>query len=115
MLQDIATGLGAAGLDVTDPKPGKACQAICAVRFRHVNVSLVLLVRRHNGRVGCQLLTWPFQKFAQRFSRRLKSSGDCKEWSHVCAILNDILVHDQRLRAVRSLTFSEGEAVPGWN
>ncbi len=115
MLRDIVTGLATEGYDITEPTPGKACHAASLVRFPHVHVSLVLLVRRHNGCVAYQLLTWPSQTSAQRLSRhRLKPPGDCKEWSDVCATVNAILVRDERLNSVRSVTFSEGESVPGW-
>jgi len=115
MLRDIATVLSAEGYDITEPTPGKACHAASLIRFPHVRVSLVLLVRRHDGRVAYQLLTWPSQTFAQRLScHRLKSPGDCREWSEVCATVNAILERDERLNSVRSLSFSEGESVPGW-
>jgi hypothetical protein len=110
MLREIATALKTEGYDVTHPKPGKACHAACSVRFPHLVIGLVLLVQRSEGKVIFELLTWPHRSLRQRMLHgRLRSSGDCDEWSGVCSTVNAILVRDKRLGSVAAMTFAEGE------
>jgi len=105
-LTGIAERLRAQGYCVEEPKPGKACHAYLRVGFPDVQVSVILLVKRTEASLECALLTWPSQSLSQRFRRRMATS-DCDEWSQLCSVINDILVEDVAVRALRWTTFAE--------
>lgn len=108
MLKQIAESLRVKGYEVTEPKPGKACHGACRVIFPDVEISVVLAVRRRQGKIEFEILTWPSQTLRQRFRRTLKSP-DCQEWTELCAAIRDILAGDSRLESLRWRAFMEAE------
>jgi hypothetical protein len=109
MLQNIAERLNAQGYEVTKPKTGKACHGACRVIFPDVEISVVLLVRRHQGKVEFEILTWPSQTWRQRISSRKRKSADCTKWAELCSTMQTILAADSRVESVLLRTFSESE------
>ncbi len=93
LLDKVVAALRLAEFDVTDAHPGKACHAAARVTFPSLSISLVLLVERDEGTARFELLTWPFQSFRQGiFGKRLRSPGDCNEWTLVASEIERILV-----------------------
>src|SRR5580658_7902507 len=56
MLKQIAECLRVKGYEVTEPKPGKACHGACRVIFPDVEISVVLAVRRRQGKIEFEIL-----------------------------------------------------------
>jgi hypothetical protein len=79
MLKQIAESLRVKGYEVTEPKPGKACHGACRVIFPDVEISVVLAVRRRQGKI------------------------------EFCAAIRDILAGDSRLESLRWRAFMEAE------
>jgi hypothetical protein len=109
-LEGIAEALKSRGYEVTEPKPGKACHGGCAVTFPEVQIEIVLLVRRRQGNIEFEILTWPSQSMRQRMRSGTREQADCQEWEELCSAIHSIVVADSRLKSVRLRTFAQGEA-----
>ena len=115
MLSRIAAQLRGLGYEVTEAKPGKACDAGCRVEFHTVSIALILFVRRNAEKVAFQLATWPVQSLRQRtFGRRIESPGDCQEWGRVCSAIKPILAGISLHGPVIATTFADGERASDW-
>ena len=53
MLEHIAVALRVQGYEVTKPRRGKACDGGCRVIFSDVQITVILHVRRREGKVEC--------------------------------------------------------------
>ena len=109
MLEHIAEALRLHGYKVTKPRPGKACHGGCRVIFSDVQITVILHVRRREGKVEFEIITWPSQTLLQRFSGRKAKLPDCEEWGELCSAMNDVLARDSRVQSLRWRTFMDAD------
>jgi hypothetical protein len=113
-LQKISRALVAQGYDATEPKVGKACDGACRVAFKQVEISVVLLVHRHNAKIEFEIMTWPRQSLRQRMVGRRMTHPDCEEWAELASAIQTIVARDLRPEIVMLRTFAEAEATADW-
>ncbi len=113
-LQNIKRALMAEGYDVTEPKVGKACHGACRVAFKDLEISVVLLVHRHNAKIEFEIMTWPSQSLRQRLTGRRMTHPDCQEWASVASAIQTIVARDLQPETVTLRTFAEAEDAADW-
>jgi len=109
VLRQITDSLRNKGYVTTLPRPGKACHGGFAVKFSNVRVIVILLVSRSGQIVEFNLMTWPSQPFLHQLVGRAKHPDRFKEWSQVCATINDILTREIKPESLRWITFKQSE------
>ena len=114
ILQRIGRALVAEGYDVTEPKVGKACHGACRVAFKHVEISVVLLVHRRNAKIEFEIMTWPSQSLRQRMAGRRMTQPDCQEWAELASAIHTIVAKDLQPETVTLRTFAEAEGAAEW-
>jgi hypothetical protein len=93
--QKIASGLRQQGYEVTEPKNGKACDAVFRCKFKDFSITAVLAIDdRREGVVKCRLLTWKSRKtpLARLLQRDPPMSTAMEEqWKRLCSALDEQL------------------------
>lgn len=103
ILRKVAHDLQRLGFHVTEPKPGKACDAGFEIRFDRFDVTIILLARRQSDRIKCVILTW----LARSLWRRSWPSSAESDWTHVCDTLEQVLRENTTVTALERLTRTE--------
>ncbi len=82
IVRRIAFGLRERGYEVTEPKHGRACDAIFRCRFKGFNITLILLIDdRKNGTIKGRMVTWKTRKpLLTRLLHGELSTPEMKEW-----------------------------------
>lgn len=113
-LQKISRVLLAQGYDVTDPKVGKACHGSCRVVLKDMEISIVLLVHRRNGKIEFEIMTWPSQSLRQRMAGRRMTEPDCQEWAELASAIQTIVAKDLQPETVMLRTLAEANDAADW-
>lgn len=114
ILCQVAGCLRADGFQVTDPKEGKACDAIFCVQFADMEVSVVLGANRPGDRIECFVLTWVPKRWRLRPFWRLPFPQRTSEnWNGVCDAIERALKGNANVLSLTRLTLQEGSV--RWN
>ena len=100
------------GYNVTKPKVGKACHGAFHVAFKDVEISVILLVHRHNAKIKFEIMTWPSQSLRQRMAGRRMTLPDCQEWAELALAIHTFVARDLHPEMVTLRTFAEAEDDP---
>ena len=105
ILQRVADKLRAQGFSVSDPKPGKACDAAFDVAFPNLRVYAFLVFWPCRGRVECELFTGCRQARWCRVAPELAYDAG----SRVCSSIERALRDDPEIKSFACLTWNEAE------
>jgi hypothetical protein len=90
-LEKIVVGLRQDGFLVDDPRPGKACPAICSYLLKDRRINIMLGIDgRDEGHLNCFIWTFCGQPFIYTLLRRdpLASPHLAEKWMQLCAAID---------------------------
>jgi len=102
----LATKLCAEGYVVTEPRPGKACDAGFEVKFPDFSVIVIILASHRDSSTECLLLTFCRKSLLRRVP--IQSAYD--RWASLCTAIEQGLRDDANVTCLLSLTRIEDEA-----
>lgn len=101
----LAARLRAEGMNVTEPKPGKACDAGFNVVFSNFGVGIGLVVSSRPG-TECALLTGCYKS---RW-RRVSQDDAYGAWERVCGVIEQALKQEGKVISLSCMTSEEAKA-----
>jgi hypothetical protein len=107
IFQRLAEHLRKKGLKVTDPKPGKACDAAFRIEFRGYLVVVIILAERTQGFVDCSILTWCARSVWHL--SKLSQEEVFEGWSHACSMIDQALSQHTQVISLRRMTETEAD------
>lgn len=106
ILSEICSRLRAEGFQLSDPKPGRACDSGSTARCPGLKLEVVVLVKRSQTSIDCALLTWR----TRPAWRRISSPSVLCQWEGLCAAIERILREDLKITPLLWLTREQAEA-----
>jgi hypothetical protein len=101
----LAECLRTHGYQVSEPEPGKICDAAFIVRFDGFTIWAFLGVGPHAGTIEYSIFTGVGREWSGKVSRQFA----CDEWTRLCTLIDQILRQDLGYASVLWLTSHDFE------
>jgi hypothetical protein len=112
VLQKIASGLRQQGYETTEPKHGKACDAILRCEFENFGITTIINVEcRQEDVIRFRLLTWMTRGLLSRllYRERPPSPEIKDQWNRLCSVIGQQLGEITGGRSALWLTRNQAE------